>query len=273
MKKEIHIEEVKKIEAEILKYFTIYCKEHNLCCYLAFGTLIGAIRHQGFIPWDDDIDVVMPRPDYDKLLTLAKNGIGEHIKILTKENCSNYVYPFAKAIDDRTILIEKSVGKKHPIGIYIDIFPMDGIPDRPIKRKFWFAKIKFIRKLTHFSYALHIKGRKWYTSVIRAILVPLCRSIGTKFFLDRLEHVIKKYPYEKSKFIASVAWKKKMIAIDKENFTKPINVTFENEQYEAPSNYHEFLTKDYGNYMKLPPKEERVSHHYYNAYWKQEGVK
>lgn len=122
----ISFEEMKKVELEILSFFADFCETHNLRYFLAYGTLIGAIRHKGFIPWDDDVDIQMPREDYDILISLFNIGNDSPYRLISpleKQSC----YTIVKIIDTRTIKIENGI-KNDPLGIDIDIFPLDGIP-------------------------------------------------------------------------------------------------------------------------------------------------
>ena len=141
--REIQFEEMKKIELNILIYFTEVCEENNLRYYLGGGTLLGAVRHKGFIPWDDDIDVMMPRPDFQKLLSLSINN--ENYNII-KPGTAGYYYNFAKLVDTRTILEEKGIKRIDGLGVYIDIFPLDGMPETPDARKKRFKELNSIRK-------------------------------------------------------------------------------------------------------------------------------
>ena len=133
------VEELQKIELEILKYIDKVCKENNLTYFLAYGTLIGAIRHKGFIPWDDDVDIQMPRDDYNKLCDILKEENGRY-KLLDHKEGLGYIYPFAKVIDSNTRLIETGLTETVNMGVYIDIFPIDGTPNDFKKRKKYLKK-------------------------------------------------------------------------------------------------------------------------------------
>ena len=127
--KRISFEEAKRVELDILLHVAKFCDEHGLRYFLAYGTLIGAVRHKGFIPWDDDIDIQMPREDYEKLLELyPKENTDEKYFLLAPEMKGAH-HPYAKIIDTRTVKKELGAKKNNPLGVDIDVFPLDGQPD------------------------------------------------------------------------------------------------------------------------------------------------
>lgn len=268
MRKAINLEELKKIELDILIKFASYCDNNNLRYYLACGTLIGAVRYQGFIPWDDDIDVTMPRSDYEKFLQLSAGRIAEDIDVLTYQNKPNYIYPFAKAVNNKTILIEKDYGEKYSIGVYIDIFPVDGVPENLEKFTKNIKKINFYRKMIDFSIVPIKKGKMPGSVLVKVILFPICRVIGHHYFTESLDHLVKRYDFEEAQQVAQIVWADSFAAVSKEEYIKQVQLEFESEKFNVSSNYDECLTKIYGDYMKLPPVEERISHHNFKAYWK-----
>ena len=121
--------EIQEIELEILSNIAAVCEQHQWRYFLAGGTLLGALRHKGFIPWDNDIDISMPRRDYEKLLQFYKEN-GNRYKILQVGENTNYYLPFAKVVDTETLLVEKSIETQVPeLGLFVDIFPIDGVGD------------------------------------------------------------------------------------------------------------------------------------------------
>ena len=147
--KKIGIEDLKKIELELLIDFDKICKAHNLRYFLIGGTLLGAVRHKGFIPWDDDIDVGMPRSDYEILMKNAVDWLPKHISLRNWKNTKDYVYQFSKIENNKTILIENKYEhlKSRKGGVYIDVFPFDRMLNKTIFRFIWFGIIRFINRL------------------------------------------------------------------------------------------------------------------------------
>jgi len=250
--------EIKQIELQILKYVSSVCDKLGLRYYLAYGTLIGAIRHQGFIPWDDDIDIVMPRNDYNQLLSYFKNeDVTSNYKCLIPLE-EGYFYEFAKVIDKTTSYNDPRTSARES-GIWIDIFPMDGLDIRD--------------KFTH--YTLLLLNRCRVASVNRqlpnknvGIVLPfiyifwkICRWIGYEFFLRNSIKVSQKYKYDESEYVGyASSYPAHNKYLKKEWFNNYVYVDFENHKFKAPAGYNDYLISQYGDYMEIPPLDKRVSH-------------
>ena len=159
--KSISLKEMQEIELQLLLEFDKVCKKHSLRYYMDGGTLLGAMCYQGFIPWDDDIDLKMPRPDYERLMELQQEFPDMITLDIPRQNHSEYT--MIKLIDNRTILIEKGNQVNKETGVYIDIFPMDGYP---LEKEKWDTHIQRLQKLnTMFHYSLEgFKSLKQSTS-------------------------------------------------------------------------------------------------------------
>lgn len=265
--REIQFEEMKKIELNILIYFTEVCEENNLRYYLGGGTLLGAVRHKGFIPWDDDIDVMMPRPDFQKLLSLSINN--ENYNII-KPSTAGYYYNFAKLVDTRTILEEKGIKRIDGLGVYIDIFPLDGMPETPDDRKKRFKELNSIRKRINNTCLLKPKFHRNPFAYLNA-----CRIYNSNKNID-LSSLQKKYldsalknSFDDSEFVfaAGGAYGARDIFPGKW-FEKEIELQFENLSVKAFNGYDFYLTQLYGDYMTLPPEDKRVTPHHTIVYFK-----
>lgn len=265
--REIQFEEMKKIELNILIYFTEVCEENNLRYYLGGGTLLGAVRHKGFIPWDDDIDVMMPRPDFQKLLSLSINN--ENYNII-KPGTAGYYYNFAKLVDTRTILEEKGIKRIDGLGVYIDIFPLDGMPETPDARKKRFKELNSIRKRINNTCLLRPKFHRNPFAYLNA-----CRIYNSNKNID-LSSLQKKYldsalknSFDDSEFVfaAGGAYGARDIFPGKW-FEKEIELQFENLSVKAFNGYDFYLTQLYGDYMTLPPEDKRVTPHHSIVYFK-----
>jgi lipopolysaccharide cholinephosphotransferase len=266
----ICLEELKKIELDILIYIDQVCEKNNLRYFLCGGTLLGAIRHKGFIPWDDDIDISMPRPDYDKFVKILKEADNKY-KILTPEQ-EDYYYNFSKVVDSETILNECNHQTIDNMGVYVDVFPLEGMPIDQDECEKHFIKLDKIRKrINSFSY-LKPSFRKNIIHYIKHLnLYKKNKKSSLTIFQKEYEQCVKKYNYDESDFIYATggAYGRKDI-FPKEMFLNFIKVEFEGASFFVPQEFDAYLKHLYGDYMKLPPIEKRVSNHNYEAKYRRD---
>ncbi|MGN0453045.1 MAG: phosphorylcholine transferase LicD [Ruminococcus sp.] len=251
-------------ELEILKKLDSVCRKHNLRYYLVGGTLIGAIRHKGFIPWDDDIDVSMPREDFNKLLKLGKEEFGDGFFLQHQSTEKGCYFYYAKLRKEGTYFGEDkfehtSIHK----GIFMDIFPLDYIPDKGFLQKFFF---KGFSCLTGFICSKEKTTEFLYKNMSLPFIVSfrLLQCILPKAFLKALRNLLGKCSNALSgkKLLASLSgfhgYPVEMSPADW--WGDGCDVEFEGCTFRAPSEYHTLLTHMFGDYMTLPPVEERVNH-------------
>lgn len=258
-------EQLKEIQLNILREVHSFCEENGIKYFLTYGTLIGAIRHKGYIPWDDDIDICMPRPDYEKFMKTF-NGSQERYKFVSYEIDRKFLYTFGKVIDTNTELIESSK-IKYPLGINIDIFPIDGIDDdlatlrkQTILRNLIDLKTVKISKLNSFKFNVIL-------FIGRIVLSPV--PVG--FLVNKMITNAKSHLFEESKKVCCVVMGTKLNRpVPKEYFAEQKLVEFEQYKFYAPIGYDAYLRSVYGDYMELPPEDKRVSHHVFTAYLKEE---
>lgn len=261
------IEELQDIELQILEYVHKVCEEQGYRYYLAYGTLIGAIRHKGFIPWDDDIDIVMPRDDYEKLQKFLLENKDENFEVMTYLNNKNYVYPFMKVIDKRTYLVEEDVRLEQNMGVYIDIFPLDGHEEDKEFRDKMTQLIKK-RQLSCYTFKGIINKNNLINTLIRYVCIFLFYFSSTNRYIKKIDELAKSRKISESKYIDYIVLKDiKSPNIKREWYNESIDVEFNGKSFKAPKKYHEILTADYGDYMQLPPEEQRITHHSFKA-WK-----
>ncbi len=268
--KKLTFEEVKQVALEILIYFHKFCEENNLTYYLAYGTLLGAVRHKGFIPWDDDIDVYMPRNDYEKFLKLFdKNNSNRDIKLVSIYKDEFYL-PFLKLINNQTIVNENIIYKIQ-IGIWIDIFPLDNMSNDYKKALFLHKKARRVMFLAdHKRFKFNVSGNLFQKlkNIIHKLIQKLIFFVPLKYLLIKIDTISKTYmEKEMTKYIGHVNDVKVEI-YESILFQSKILLDFEGHKFWAPKEYDKILTQYFGDYMKLPPENERISHKI-EAYWKE----
>ena len=259
--REIGTEELKRIQIEILDDVAAFCQRHNLRYYLAYGTLLGAIRHKGYIPWDDDIDIHMPRPDYEKFLELY-NSWSSANRAVSHELDNKYRAAFAKVYRKGTIVKEFHF-KQDIFGVYIDIFPLDGYKDE--KQAHQCGEIRRYMHVKNSIFTSNMTAmRKMRLTLTKAILLPVTlrslqkriKRIATQCSYDSSERVYSSYSRlaARETFPRSIFDSYKMVA-------------FEGKEYRAPLDCDCYLRALYGNYMTLPSKEKQQSTHNSQAYY------
>jgi len=261
--KEIDNQTLKKlhdVELEILKEFHRICKKYDLNYFAVGGTLIGTIKYEGFIPWDDDVDLGMPRKDYDKFIEIAKEELDDKYFIQSGYDYKNNWVPFTKIRKKNTLANEESISHiDYPKGIFIDIFPYD---NTKTNNSFFFKlKGNIIRILTEtILYKWKIKK---VNQLRRKNICKLFSLLPIKI-LSKLEHYLMTNENDKDcKYMTSYCGS---YTLFKETHLKETLITpqknkkFENMELNVPKDYDKFLTQIYGDYRKDPPKEKRVNH-------------
>ena len=263
--REVSATESRKIMLDILKDVAAFCDANNIVYFLSSGTLIGAIRHKGFIPWDDDIDIEMPRPDYERFIELySQKG---NYKILSPKDKKSFFF-YAKVYDNQTVKKENVINHKDykPIGIDIDVFPIDGQPDENHFEQF---KKDTDHRVKLFSlYLLSVKPIT-KESFKLFILSILSHIFGPHYFLKKYMKSALKYDYDKASMVGFISpYSKYKNRHKKAVFEKSVKVPFEDAEFCAPIGYDEYLTNIYGDYMTPPPVDKRASTHDAEYYWK-----
>lgn len=260
---EINQEYHKKIALDILIEFHNFCKKENLTYFLGFGTLLGAVRHKGFIPWDDDIDIFMPRPDYEKFLDVYKSDEYE----ISSPRDKHPLFTYSKLFKLGTLKIENGLSykKRKPIGIDIDIFPIDGVnAEKYLSICNKIKKYNFLFQITN----QNIKRK----SFIKSIISFFIHCIRGKYICNKIENLKKRYDYNQwdnvSIYFAFSDQKPSNSIVPRYVFEKDIDVEFEGYKFKAPIGYDKLLTILYGDYMTPPPVDERITHHANKVYIK-----
>lgn len=252
-------EECRKIQLDILKAIDIICNENNLKYCMCGGTMLGAIRHSGFIPWDDDIDIMLLRKDYNILIDILKKQSKYKWLEVLDYNTNGYFYPFAKAVDNTTIAKQDDNTTEH--GIWVDIFPYDNLPNDEKKRnKFILSNYRkrsiILSMTTDFDAKEKIKHK-----YIKILLKFYSSFIDKRKFILKYNEFGQKYNNQDTKYVGCMFSPYKLKeCFDREWFNDVKKYKFENDEFYGPLKADEFLRQLYGNYMELPPIEKRRNH-------------
>ena len=246
------IREIQLIQLDILKYIASLCEENGLNYYLYGGTLLGAIRHKGFIPWDDDLDICMPRSDYKKLIGIMKKRDNDRYSLKCIElSKKQYNYCYAKMIDNNTVLEEVGKFQGDDLGVWVDVFPLDGVGDNIEKaKKIIFNNKKFVKQILCIEAGrkINLKGKIFY-------------YLGRKRLNRLLVHNMKKNNFYKSKYIAVVGDIDSFDVYNGISFQGKRDELFEGIEFSVPYDSEDILKTMYGNYMEMPPEDERKPIH------------
>lgn len=267
--KEIYMEELKELQLDMLQKIDDFCRNNNIKYTLAFGTLIGAIRHKGYIPWDDDIDIAMPRPDYKRFVETF-NGVYDYYYVIAPDINPDYYAPYANVCDKRTLLEEYDNSHRGiSVGIKIDVFPIDGTPDSESDYR------KLIKTLKIYKYILSSKRHSYHFSFsVASVKTLLIRLLSYFYKYDAVQKKIIKacteFSFDNSKWVDIVCFPVyKDSRVPKSFFDDYVDVVFEGKMFKSVKNYDLYLRTIYGDYLKLPPKNKQVPHHGFTAYWKE----
>lgn len=253
----INGEELKQIQISILDEIDKFCKENKINYWLDNGTLLGAVRHKGYIPWDNDLDIGMLREDYDIFIRNFNNHNSKY-KVHCYENDKNHFYAFAKVYDSDTILYEPDInGDK--ISVNVDVFVYDNAPANEYKLSIMY-KYRDIYSLFNTMYRMHDSPRGNFIRKLNVkILRQLIHLLPRRLYIKKLVNNSKRYADKNTDYVGNFTSISKIKA-SKSIFYEMIDIEFEKKFYPVPKKYDEWLKLFYGDYMVLPPKEKRIPH-------------
>lgn len=264
------IKEKQKIAYDILDYFATLCDSNKIEYMLAYGTLLGAVRHKGFIPWDDDVDVMMLRDEFNKFVSIMKENNHPYYKLISMQNNKEYFAPLAKLYDDRTLLIQEyGQEERTQYGVYIDIFIVDFLPDDSGDAQKYYKHSSLLRLFWGMSIRTYTSStRKKLSKFLRIPVMFFCKLVGYQRWLRKYDNYASKYnglTKHAGIVLMGEGYKKECHNI--EMYQNCSLVEFGGKFFKGPKDCDVYLTSMYGDYMTLPPVEDRKIH-LNKAFWK-----
>ena len=262
--------ELSRVQNMILDVFEPvykYMEENNIEYYMLGGTLLGAVRHKGFIPWDDDIDIGVPRKDYERLLSDIQSHLPEHLRLDTFRNSQKHHYYFSRIVDTRYTLKRLGSIKERNENVWVDIFPLDGMPDNAIVRRIHMWRLLYTRAMYHISCFEKVNLKRPNRPLSERMVIKFVQLTGfgrngdTKKRLEKLDRLMKKYSIEDTGYISNFMGQYKFKEMfPKSYYGKGTLYDFEGYRLMGPDNYDAVLTQMYGDYMTPPKDADKNAH-------------
>jgi lipopolysaccharide cholinephosphotransferase len=261
VKKKVDVRTVQLVQLDMLKVISDICDRHNIRYYLAAGTLLGAVRHHGFIPWDDDLDIQIPRPDYNRLLKILDEGVLPETMEYAHLGMPNHHLPFLKLYYRDSFVVEHKLSCPYcNTKIWVDVFPLDGLPRNQKKID---ATYRRAIKLRHFFYTSILDTSKLsgIKKLGTRLLKPIAKILGPIRLAKKIENFAQRYDVDSSPVIGNIEWARNAgDALSAEQYLPQVDLPFEDGVFHCPKGYHEHLKNMYGDYMTLPPEHLRAVH-------------
>ncbi len=252
-------EECRKVQIALLENISKICDEHSISYSLAYGSLLGAVRHKGYIPWDDDIDVLLLRKDYERLSKVLKSQKNVAWMDVLEESTENNVFPYMKVVDNRTVVKADDNNASH--GIWIDIFPIDNLPDNAIVRKLFLFRCVIKRAMVLSSITDFSSKNLGKKGIAKKILFWIVKILGQKRVVKSYQHLMTRYAEKNTKYVgclASAYIEKE--AMERSVYNDTVLMEFEGHRFACLKEFDRYLSHLYGDYMKLPDENKRKTH-------------
>jgi lipopolysaccharide cholinephosphotransferase len=262
---ELTIEQMRARQLRLLGAVADHCEAHGLRYYLCAGTLLGAVRHGGYIPWDDDIDLMLPRPDFEKLCaSFPTPAAPEGVSLRALSSSPIYVLPFAKVCDDRTRLeVESDIIKG--LGVFIDVFPLDGWSDRKAMRMLQRAALTGLPQVMRIKHVVLGRRRTVLRNALIAVAKVVLSVLRPRWVAATMEKVARLGKFDSCTFGGVIVWGYQE-SVPVAAYGVPGQLTFEDRSYDVPQDTDTVLRILYGDYMRMPPVEQQVTLHRFVAY-------
>lgn len=276
--KEISADELKVLQMDVMSSVHRFCEKYNLRYSLACGSMLGAARHKGYIPWDDDIDIYLLREDYDRMIKIFPDLWEGRYKFCTLERDSKWGLPFGKVCDTKTI-VKEGVNHIYELGVNIDVFPIDKVPEDEEEWKKYDAHRRkcfdfYSRRVVLPPVFNFHNGKPFLRNVLATGIKPFLHLVSVHTLAKWFQKVATKYNKTESARVFECAqgiFQKH--PFPRALFDNRILMPFEDREYMCFADYDSYLTNGFGNWHQLPPKEKQVTHHDFKAWWKDENDK
>lgn len=258
------LNEIQAAVKDVAEELVTICRENHIRYFVLGGTLLGCVRHKGFIPWDDDIDIGFPRDDYERLLKILENS---KFKLTTYETDPTHISYFAKLTSDRVKVIKHRGEHDVELDVWVDLFPLDGLPDSPFSRKLYMKRIMFLKLLYKYSLIDNImydphRGKLHNLLIWVGKTFRFNKILNYRHILKKIDKLLRKYKYEDSRYVGNLmgAWSEKEV-FPRAYYDHSVMYAFEDIMLCGPSEYDPILTQMYGDYMTPPAENNRDHHH------------
>lgn len=270
--REITLEEQKQLQLGIFECVHNYCIKHNLRYFMTGGTLLGAVRHKGYIPWDDDVDIIMPRADYMRFIELCEEEpLADNLSVTSIYNDKRCIFPFLKVYRKDTVVVEK-VSTEFKTGVWLDVFPLDNMSDDLDKATRLFNEIKHLRTIKDAELWASNNSIAWWKRILLVSYGKILRTIyPLNHLLKMMEKNARRYESDTmTRYVCVVVMGSYGLPeiMESTAYSNMVMLPFEDQERSAPNGWDYVLSRFFGNYMELPPEDKRVSHHSYVVYWK-----